>query len=229
MATYRFVSYDISETLKQNYDDAEVNLIQIIYWIQVVANRLRAARIPITEGGMYLSVFDSVPVKMDTAHTPVRKYIELPEDIYDFPFEMAVNYITYCINSGDCCQGPAFAQANFTPTTPLKSRRLYFGPYEKPSPSNVYFYRVGDKIYFLGIECIEVKCLEAGLYTALDPTQVCDLDEEIPVSADQIEIIKFQVMKIARFATLIPKDLVNDGTGQIARTQEAQVPEPEAQ
>lgn len=220
--TYREFVYDVIETLKQSTDDAIILPIQVIYWTQVVANRLRAARIMQTQGGMYLSIFDA-DVLEDT-HTPPRKYINLPAEVYDLPEERAIDYITYCIET-DCCEGPPFTMINFTRTTPSQSIRAYAVPYEMPSSVNPYFYRVGERLYFLGIECMTVDCVEIGLFTALNPRDVCNLDDPLPVSADQHEVMKYQVMKLSQFSTFIPRDRLNDGAAT-AQASQIQVPDP---
>ena len=209
--TYRLFAYDILETLKQRVPTSPVKLVQVIYWIQVAANRLRAERIPKTKSGMYLTIFADQPVLLDNNFSPARKYIELPGMLYDLPDGRSVEYITYCDTDGSCCDGPAFAQVKFDWTTPGASQQLYMQPYTTPSPSNPFAYQVGDRIYFLGIECVDVPCVEPGLYLELNPKTVCNLDDEIMVDPGQLEFLRFQVLKAAQFPTMVPKDLVNDG------------------
>lgn len=211
MASYRFVANDILEDLKQKHDDFEISLIQVVYWIQIVANRLRYKRIEENRTGKYLSTYADVEIKFDNNFNPARKYIDLPAKVYDFPEEQAISYITYCFESEDCCDGPQFSLVNFMPTTPERSMRLYFNEYEKPTSKNPYFYRVGERLYFLGIECVNVECVEVGLFSSLDPGVICDLDQEISISDEQIVLLKYEVMNIGRFAMQIPKERINDG------------------
>jgi hypothetical protein len=49
------------------------------------------------------------------------------------------------------------------------------------------------------------------LLTALNPADVCDLDDEIPVSDELIFVLIQEVLQLARFVTFIPSERVNDG------------------
>jgi hypothetical protein len=217
MATYRFVAYDIQTSLKKQFDDSDLRLNQIIYWIQVVANRLRVDQLSKTDSGLYTSTFSSVPVQMDSKG---RKYIDLPGSIMDLTDERGIVYITYNHETGNCCSGPAFAYTQFSPTTPSKSRLLNWSTYLKPSTTNPYFYRIGDKIdgenvdrvYFLGLECINISDVEIGLKCSLDPSSVCELDEQIPVPDERIEELMKAVLELGRWVTLLPNERINQGS-----------------
>ncbi len=39
--TYRYVVYDLQKNFNATFDDADFTFNQILYWVMVVANRLR--------------------------------------------------------------------------------------------------------------------------------------------------------------------------------------------
>ena len=51
MATYRYVALDIQKSLKKAFDDADVRQAQVVYWIQVAANRIRVDQEQKTDSG----------------------------------------------------------------------------------------------------------------------------------------------------------------------------------
>ena len=226
MATYRNVANDISTSLKKQTDDSDIRLSQIVYWIQVVANRLMVDQYNKTETGLYTSTFYDVQVLVDEKG---RKYVEIPGAIMDLPNEKGIVYVSYNYESGDCCSGPPFAQVQFGVTKPETSRILYWSEDSKPSPQNPYFYRTGIKgkglrIYFLGLECINVDSVEMALRCSLDPSAVCDLDDTIPVPDERMEELIKTVLELGRWVTLMPNERINQGadeSGEETTTQPA--------
>lgn len=218
MASYRQVIYSIQDALKKNFDDADVNRNQILFWVMVIANRLMIQRQQATKTGLYNATFAPVQVNIDTAHFN-RKYIDLPEQIMDLPNEEGVEYITYNVETGCCCDGPNFAQVLFQPTTPSNASRLYGDEYEKPDSANPYFYRITNvdgtgvnRLYFLGLECIDITDVEICLKITLNPKTVCNIDETIPLPDDMIGQLQNEVLELGRFALLIPKERENEGS-----------------
>ena len=45
MATYRYVCYDLLETFKQTFDDKEISITQVLFWVQIIENRLKSQHI----------------------------------------------------------------------------------------------------------------------------------------------------------------------------------------
>lgn len=231
--TYRYVAYDIQTTLKKNFDQADILLPQILYWIQVVANNIRARHYEETNTDAFLSTFSSVSVQVDGKGRP---YIDLPSQIMDLSNDRGVSYITYNHDSGCCCSGPAFAQVFFQPTKAAAAHRLYGDEYEKPSPQNPYFYRVGEKVdnvsvnrlYFLGLECIKPIDVEIGLMCSLNPSMVCDIDDEVPLPDELISVLITEVLQLGRFVTFMPEERVNEG-GDNAKATVNNVPDIQAQ
>lgn len=219
MATYRYVGYDLLTSLNKAFDDADIRLNQVLYWIQVIANRIRADQAQLNKSGLYTSTFSSVPVLKDSKG---RDYFDLPNQIMELPNEGGVEYITYNEETGCCCEGASFMQVFFQPTNVMTAHRLYGDEYEKPTPSNPYFYRVGHKvdgeqvsrIYLVGVDCIDITDVEIGIKCALDPSNVCDLDDEIPLAPKQIEFLMREVLGLGRFVMMIPEERENDGADE---------------
>jgi hypothetical protein len=136
----------------------------------------------------------------------------------DLPNNSGVIYITY--NEETChCEGPSFAQVWFQGVNLGSVQHLYLDEYTKPSAKNPYFYRIGDhidgvkvnRIYLLGLECVDVIDLEIAIKATLDPKQVCSLDDEIPLPDEMIQDLMMQVLQLGRFVMLMPKEIINDG------------------
>jgi hypothetical protein len=221
-STLRYIAYDILETLKQTYDDAEITLAQAVYWVMVHADKLKKAHIGKNPGGAYLTIFEGVAVEVDPVNG--RNYMVLPENIYDYDFDRGIAYIAYPAAVDP--DYPAFAGTQFSRTTIQEARRLYFRDDEKPSPSNPFMYRVGDRVYFLGTEQIHFREAEVGLYASFNPTDTAlDIDAPFDFPQDLLPVLKGEVLKMGLFMRQMPKDLVNDGTSgnKMAVTQKAPV------
>lgn len=213
--TYRYVVYDLQKSFNASFDDADFTFNQILYWVQVVANKLRVQHNRITNSDLFTSTFSSVPVTVDSKGRP---YIDLPTQIMDLPNNSGVVYITY--NTDTCkCSGPIFSQIWFQPTEIGRVQHLYLDEYTKPGPKNPYFYRIGDKvdgvsvnrIYLLGVECIPVKDVEIAIKSSLDPSAVCNIDDNISLPDELIGDLVTQVLQLGRFIMMMPSENVNDG------------------
>ena len=216
MATYRYVSYDLLTSLRKMTDDADIRLFQVIYWLQVVANKIRVDQFLTTDTGLFTSTFSQVTVQTDANG---KKYIDLPAQVMDLPNEEGIEMITYC---AERCNPHPESQVFFQPTTLSKSVILSWNEYTKPSTSNPYFYRVGDKVdgvkvnrlYLLGLDCYDVDCLDIAIRCSLDPKSVCDLDDEIPIPDERIEELTKEVLSLGRFVMMIPEERINQGTDE---------------
>ena len=221
MATLlRHVVDDIAVDLKQVLDDKIVQRTQIAYWVTLVGNRLKSQHIGKRDSGSFLSIFDEVPIEVKQLSTPPneiknRKFIVLPKSIYDYDMDGGIEYISYSIEDEQPGCPPPFTNTIFDRTTPSKSERLYFNAYEKPSSFNPYFYRSGDHIYFLGLECVDVKSVEIGIYTTLDPITEIDLDAPFDFPEELLIILKRQVLDLGRFVLLMPTERINDGDNDV--------------
>lgn len=213
--TYRYVVYDLQKSFNATFDDADFTFNQILYWVMVVANRLRVQQTLSTNSDLFTSTFDDVPVLTDTKG---RKYIDLPVQVMDLPNNAGIIYITY--NEETCnCNGPQFAQVWFQGVNVGSVQHLYLDAYTTPSTQNPYFYRVGHKvdgssvnrIYLLGIECIPVKSVEIAIKGMLDPKLLCSIDDDIPLPDEMIQELIMQVLQLGRFIMLMPKEVTNEG------------------
>lgn len=228
MATYRYVAYDLEKSLKKTFDDADITFAQIVYWVMVVANKLRAQHYPITNTDLFTSTYSSVTIQKDIKG---RKFIDLPTQIIDLPFQKGVNYICYNIEDNDECNGYSFAQIFFQPTFSKQVQHLYLDEYTKPKPENPYFYRVGqtvddvsvDRLYLLGIEKSPITTLEISILSTLNPNRLPSLDDEIPLPDELVLDVITQVLQLGRMILMIPDERENDGADE-AKGSVPQVP-----
>lgn len=213
--TYRHVVYDIHKTLKKNFDDADITLNQVLYWVMVVANKIRVQHNEIVNADMFTSTFAPVAINIDNKG---RKYIDLPAPIMSLPNNAGIVYISYNIET-NCCTGPAFAQTFFEPVNVSEVQHLYLDKYTTPSAKSPYFYRVGDKVdgvdvsrlYLLGLECVAATDLEVALKASLDPKKLCSLDDELSVPDELIQVLTTEVLQLGRFVMMMPEERQNSG------------------
>jgi hypothetical protein len=216
--TYRYVVYDLQKNFNSTFDDADFTFNQILYWVMVVANRLRVQQTLANNSDLFTSTFNDIPVLTDANG---RKYIDMPVQIMDLPNNSGVVYITY--NEETCnCEGPTFAQVWFQGVSVGSVQNLYGDEYMRPSSTNPYFYRIGHKVdgagvnrlYLLGVECIPVKTVEIAVKSSLDPKKLCNIDEEIPLPDEMVQELVMQVLQLGKFIMMMPKENVNDGADE---------------
>lgn len=216
--TYRYVVYDLQKNFNSTFDDADFTFNQILYWVMVVANRLRVQQTLANNSDLFTSTFNNIPVLSDSNG---RKYIDMPVQIMDLPNNSGVVYITY--NEETCnCEGPTFAQVWFQGVNVGSVQNLYGDEYTRPSSTNPYFYRIGHKVdgagvnrlYLLGVECVPVKTVEIAVKSSLDPKKLCNIDEEIPLPDEMIQELVMQVLQLGKFIMMMPKENVNDGADE---------------
>ena len=94
-------------------------------------------------------------------------------------------------------------------------------PHTKPDVKNPYFYRSGEKIFLMGLECIDIETVEIGLFMTLPPITEIKLDEEFDFPDELLFVLNKQVLEMGRFALMVPQERVNDGDDD---TNAAQVP-----
>lgn len=213
----RYIVDDIAKDLKQVSDDKKITKAQLAYYVLISADRLKAKHIEKRRSGMFLHTFTNIAVQESTTSTNPdlvagRKHIILPKSVYDFDKDRGIDYISYWIDEevGNGCP-PEFTNKTFTRTTQKESHVLYMNKYEKPDPSNPYFYVTGNYVYFLGIEKVPVKEVELGLYTTLDPLTTIDLDAPLDFPNELILVLKKHALDLARFALQIPEERLNNG------------------
>jgi hypothetical protein len=213
----RHVVDDIQTALKQNFDDQEFTDTQVAYWVITIGDRLRAQHIGKRRSGAFLTTYSGIPVRTFTNpvnpnQIPNRKYVELPECIYDFDLDAGVKYISYW-DTDDECGSEYWRKRKFLRTDPTEVEVLEYSPYTKPSPSNPYFYRVGDYLYLLGIECVDIESVEIGIYQILPDVTTVDIDAVFEFPAELLHVLRMQVLNLARFGLQIPDEgKVNTGS-----------------
>ena len=165
-----------------------------------------------------MSIFAGVPVEVfpqtnNPNEIKNRKYIKLPACIFDYNKDGGIEYLSYYVEDFQENCPPPFTNQTFTRTTPGSSQRLYFSRYEKPNPKNPYYYRAGENIFLMGIECVNVKSVEIGLYTTFKPITDpdLDLDQVFDFPEELLIQLKRQVLDLGRFVMIIPEERVNDG------------------
>lgn len=212
----RHIIDDIAVAIKQNSDDKIIQRSQIAYWILLIGNTLKAQHIQKRDSGAFITPYGNIPVLTDALTG--RKYFVLPKTIYDFNNDKAIDCIAYYSDGSPTCP-PEFTRQTFSRTTKKISHRLYYSKYETPSPKNPFFYRLGSKIYLLGLEKVVVPFLEVDLYTALDPLTVIDIDQYFDFPDELTSILRLQVISLAKLSYLFPRERQNDGDDSVANKQ----------
>lgn len=214
----RYFVDDIAKDLKQVFDDRKVNKISIAHYAIMLGDNIKAQHIKKRSSGAFLTSFDDVQIKISpessTNLIKTRYYFELPSSIYDFTMDKGIEYIAYSASPDIITSIPPIYNQVFTRTTPTSIPRLMMNSYERPDIKNPYFYRSKEKVYLLGIDCIDLEDikLEMGLYTTLEPVNLIDLDAPFDFPEETLAILKRQVLDMARFAILVPEERVNDGS-----------------
>lgn len=217
---YRDCLNDISSLLKQTYQNKTFENNQILFWIEMCANRLRRQHDEKIHSGAYLHTYRQVPIKIDTLTG--EKYIELPEQIFDLDYDGAIKYLTYDFSVGGCIT--TIANVEFHRTSVETLKRLYFTEEETPRSDNPYFYRRGiDKLYLLGIECLSIEYLEIGIMAVMNPSNTCGLDNIFEFPDELYPILQNYVLNIGKFGLMMPEEAINKGEN---RTSPENIPIP---
>jgi hypothetical protein len=222
MATkLRYIADEIELTIKQTFDDKTISYANIVYWIILAGNTLKGQHISKRDSGRFLSIFNNIPVQVlsqSQASNPNaiagRKHIELPGDIFDFDLDKGILYIAYNYSEDPLCE-PDFTRQVFTRTNPALAANLYEDPYTVPSPRNPYFYVAGQRAYFLGIERVNIKTVEAGIFMLIPPVDKIEnsLDKDFDFPDELLEQLKYKVLAMARFSYMFPSS-TDSNTGQ---------------
>jgi hypothetical protein len=231
MATWRYVAYDLQKSLKKTFDDSDLTFPQIVYWVMVVANKLRVQHYLSTNTDLFTSTYSAVPVQKDGKG---RKYIDLPTQMIDLPFQKGIKYISYNIDQDTEEYGYSFAQVFFQPTFTGQVQHLYLDDYTRPSRTNPYFYRIGqdvdgvsvDRLYLLGVETLPIEDVEVAMLSTLNPNHLPNLDDEIPLPDELILDLMTQILNLGRMILMIPEERKNDGSDD---TRVGNLPNPQMQ
>lgn len=214
----RTVVDDLMKDFRQQFDDKMLQRSQVAHWVIMIGNRLKSQHIAKRDSGAYLSIYAGVPIEVATSNDSPnvvkgRKHIVLPTCIFDYTQDGGIEYISYYVEDQDPTCPPPFTNVLFNRTTPSDLQRIYASTYEKPSPTNPFFYRSRDKVYLLGLECINPKSIEIGIYSTLKPITdpTLDLDDPFDFPEELLIQLKRQVLDLGRFVMVIPEERVNDG------------------
>lgn len=215
----RFVVDDIQKDFNQTFDDREITKAQVAYWVLLFGNEMRSQHIDKRSSGAFLNIFTGIPVlELQASQNPnaveFRKHFILPTSIYSFNNDKAIDYVAY-YSPGDPGCAPKFTKVIFNRTKPSIAHRLYMNKYEKPSPNNPFFYRAHEYVYLLGIENVNVKFIEVGLYTTFNPLTQINLDDPFDFPEELLAQLKRKVIDLGRFALQVPGDRTNDGSDSI--------------
>lgn len=216
--TLRTIVNDLSKNFKQLYDDNQITEAQIAHWVIMVGNRLLSQHIAKRDSGAFLHIYGNVPITVsETTENPNilkgRKYIELPSEIFDYDKDGGIEYITYYMEDQEPSSPAPYTWVKFRRTTPSELERLYMSKYEEPTAKNPYFFRAGNNIYLLGIECVNPSKVELGIYSTIQPITSSSIDLDAPFRFPEELLIQLQrqVLDLGRFVMLIPEDRINDG------------------
>lgn len=222
----RTVVDDLEQDFKQMYDDRSISKAQIAHWVIMVGNRLLSQHIGKRDSGAFLHIYGDIPVQVESVITnpnemPGRKFVKLPDNIFDYTKDGGIEYITYYLGDLQPSEKPPYTYVTFTRTTVPELKRLYMSEFEKPKPENPYYYRAGEYIYLLGIECINPKRIEMGIFSTIKPITSASIDLDAPFRFPEelLIILKRQVLDMGRFVMLIPEDRVNDGKDDTGQSQ----------
>jgi len=208
MATYRYVAYSVLQAIEESKDDSDLKRNTVIFWTQVIANRLIQQRLQKRriQSGEFLSHIGQIKVQV----SGVRKYVTMPDSIIDLENDNGIHLVTYYLDDYKYCDSAM--SVPFEKTSPAKIWSLYAIPIRNPKPKAPKMAREGSSLFLYGIEKINVQYIDMWIYTAIDPVHLIDLDAEIPIAEDQVEVLINKVMGMARFAILLPNDKTNIGS-----------------
>ena len=217
MNTYRYIANDIRTSLKQIYDDADISMALVVYWMHIFGDALKKQHIEKYSSGAFVSVFRNVPVAADIDTNMPYPFVELPQGIYDYDMDNGIDYITYPYSY---TQGRKQMVGNvkFTRTSFGALERLNMREEERPSPSNPYFVRSGERVYLIGVERINLASVEMGLKTTFDVTATITLDDPFDFPEHLLPLLRRQILEMGRFVLMVPDNLRNDGTSQDVET-----------
>ena len=210
--TYRQTLYDIQSLLKQTYENKEFDDELVLFWIEMYANRLRKQHDEKANTDTFLHVYKQVPIY--TEQNSNLTYISLPENVFDLERDRAIRYITYDFNIDNYIH--PMASVEFHRTTRETMKRLYFTEEESPRPDNPYWYRIGNTIYLIGIECIDTQYVEIGILATMNPANVCKLDAQFEFPEELYAILQVQILSIGKFGLMIPEDATNKGENRVS-------------
>jgi hypothetical protein len=212
MNALKIIVDEIRTTIKQTFDDKEVSRAQVAHWVIIVGNQLLGKHIFKRDSGAFL-----VPYIVDVQTNGIRKFIEMPADIFDFDRDGGIELMSY-YNPDEKCK-PEYRKRKIQRTSPSELEWLETGEHTKPSPSDPYFWRAGNIISIEGIESVPVKKVEVMIYQTINPLEKIDLNKEFTFPAELLDTLKRQVTDLARYSFFFKNDNANDGADTASNPQ----------
>ena len=228
MVKLSFIRDDIKLSGGQFFDDQKISDAQLEMWIlgwgDVLCRNHLAQQTPWDQGrsGFFLRTFVQNILLDDTGEftdgNPLcRKYIALPQSIYDFHSDAGVDYMCYYGGTTPCTNcPPPFTKIMFTRTTPMLMNAIGRTEYERATPKNPYFYREQDRLWLLGLETSPlafVSKVELGLLTTLPSFLSVDPDDDLRIPEHLLPLVKRYVLEEVRINLGLPgTKLINDAT-----------------
>lgn len=220
MSTYREMAFALQTHAKLDFDDTDITIPLILYWIRVVEQRLSISRLKKNFVTNYrVAEFIKVPIVTYNGD----KALFLPEVITNLgggkEIHVILLYSKGCIN-------------------PIKVQRTYPGrlallnstTFTKPSETNPYYYIVEilkdgvvtRMLRFFGIDCLEGVHLDIYA-TALFVDGYGDLDATIGLDADLLQVLYLEVYNLVKAGFVTPRDNKNDGKDTSSQNQASQL------
>lgn len=199
------MTYSLVTGLKQTFPDRDFGLFECLYHVQLAANTI-INQILDKHGssGRFMSTYTDLPVLYDNKLN--LPYFVIPQQVYDMSMEGGLTQLWYNIVVDDTCDPPIWTQQQFQPTHFDTMHKLYLNEYTKPKSTNPYFFRVTDNIYLVGVSKIACKTVNTVVYATLDPKDVADLDQEIPLPDEYVEQLYYKVFSLGRFIANVPDE-----------------------
>jgi len=222
----RIVVDEIRTTIKQTFDDKVVGKAQIAYWVIIVANKMLGQHNQKRDSGAFVVPFAGIPVETapdnsDPKIVKGRKFIRIPEAIFDFDRDKGIEFLAYYDPNETI---PELHKKTIFRIKPAQIQWLNLNEFTSPSASDTYFYRMGPIVYIVGIENVPVEYVEAGLMLTISPLEKIDLDKEFFFPDELLSDLKRTVVDLARFSFLFPGDKTNDGDDDASNPQSKQIP-----
>lgn len=202
--TYRQFAYSILEHLNKTKDDADINILHVLYWTKLCANRIAydSVKKDTKEESFYL-----VQTEVNLLEKPNgKKYFTLPVRVFNLYKNRGISDIFFI--EEDACD----TSIKFSRATAQSFRTLYLDDFTRPSLENPYFYQVGEEVMLLGLECTDIKKLNVLLVSPIAPNDTCSLDDELNFPEEKMELLYRSVIDLCKFKLIAPSDIRNDGS-----------------
>lgn len=217
--TYAYLLGAVTSALKNSFADSDIDPQQSLFWIKLAVNRVKAKSLMKMITGSYLTTFTDVPVaiqyKSNVSNILVnRKYIELPTNVIDLPFDQGVPWMAYQkkvkspLTTLDWSEPISFSRAESLSAV----QYMKHNPFEQPTEANPSYVRADKRLYLFGIEGLPFFKVDIGLFTAIPANgDMSMLAEEVMINDEQAMEVISSVLSIERWIMLVPSERVIEG------------------